>query len=91
MSEMNADTAARIIIKPHVTERNFELVDTEAKICFIVKRTANKREIAQAIDILYKKKVIGVNTARTVYGKKAFVQFENVQKARDLATDIGMI
>ena len=34
---------------------------------------------------------MNINTARTVYGKKAFVQFESVEKARDLATKIGML
>ena len=34
---------------------------------------------------------ISVNTARTVYGKKAFVQFGSIDKARDLATKIGVL
>lgn len=89
--EMNSDTAAQIVIRPYITERTFEMVETEAKLCFIVKRTSTKKEIAEAIDVLYKKKVLDVNTARTIYGKKAFVRFENVEKARDLATNVGMI
>ena len=38
-----------------------------------------------------KKKAIAVNTARTIYGKKAFVEFESVDIARNLATKIGML
>ena len=34
---------------------------------------------------------IDVNTARTISGKKAFVKFESLEKARDLATKIGML
>lgn len=90
-AKMNADTAAQIVIRPHVTERTFEMVETEAKICFIVRRTATKAEIAEAMNILYKKKVRDVNTARTIYGKKAFVRFESIAKAKDLATDVGVI
>ena len=41
--------------------------------------------------LFHKQKVKKVNTARTIYGKKAFVQFENTEKARDLATKIGML
>jgi len=89
--EMDADTAARIMIRPYVTERTFEMVESEAKICFIVSRTATKHEIADAIKVLYGKTARGVNTARTIYGKKAFVQFESAEMARDLATDIGML
>ena len=89
--EMDADSAAKVIVRPYVTERTFEMVESEAKICFIVNKTATKHEIVEAIRILYNKKALGVNTARTVYGKKAFVKFENTEKARDLATDIGML
>lgn len=88
---IDADEAARIIIRPYVTERTFEMVEAESKICFLVKRTATKHEIAEAINVLYRKEALDVNTSRTVYGKKAFVKFENSEKARDLATDIGML
>ena len=82
--------ANRIIIKPHVTEKTFAMVD-ESKICFIVNRSASKPDIAKAVNILYEQNVVNVNTARTIYGKKAFVQFESTEKARDLATKIGML
>ena len=67
------------------------MVENESKICFIVERSASKPQIAEAIKTLYKENVTKVNTARTIYGKKAFVQFENTEKARDLATKIGML
>jgi large subunit ribosomal protein L23 len=88
---MNVDQAMKIIIKPYITEKTFTLVETESKICFIVERSATKPEIAEAIKTLYKENVTNVNTARTIYGKKAFVQFENTDKARDLAGKIGML
>ena len=52
---------------------------------------AAKPKIVQAIKTLYNEKVYRINTAKTVYGKKAFVQFETTDKARDLATKIGML
>ena len=88
---MRVELANKIILNPYITEKTFELVETEKKICFIVERTASKLAIKNAINTLYKQKAITVNTARTVYGKKAFAEFESVEIARDLATKIGML
>ena len=88
---MNVDQAMKIVLKPYITEKTFAMVEAESKICFIVDRSASKPQIKEAIETLYKAKAINVNTARTIYGKKAFVQFDNTEKARDLATKIGML
>jgi len=88
---MNSEEAIKIIIRPYVTEKTFAQVENEQKICFIVKRDASKIMIKNAVKALYNENSININTARTVYGKKAFVQFETVEKARDLATKIGML
>lgn len=88
---MNLDEATQIILKPYITEKTFAMVENEKKICFIVDKNAPKPKIIQAVKTLYDENVLGVNTARTVYGKKAFVQFETTEKARDLATKIGML
>ena len=47
--------------------------------------------IKDAINTLYEQKAVAVNTARKIYGKKAFVEFESVDIARNLATKIGML
>ena len=88
---MNVEQAGKVIIKPYITEKTFAMVENENKICFIVERSASKPQIAEAIKALYDEKATNVNTARTIYGKKAFVQFETTEKARDLATKIGML
>jgi len=88
---MNVDQAMKIIVKPYITEKTFAMIENESKICFIVEISANKPDIAEAVKVLYKENVKKVNTARTIYGKKAFVQFESTEKARDLATKIGML
>ena len=88
---MNVDQAMKVIIKPYITEKTFAMIENESKICFIVEISASKPEIAEAVNVLYKQNVKKVNTARTIYGKKAFVQFESTEKARDLATKIGML
>ena len=88
---MKVELANKIILHPYITEKTFELVETQKKICFIVERTASKSAIKTAINTLYEQKAIAVNTSRTIYGKKAFVEFETVDVARDLATKIGML
>lgn len=88
---MNAEEASRVVLRPYITEKTFALVENESKICFLVERSATKPQIAEAVTVLYKERTRGVNTARTIYGKKAFVQFESAEKARDLATRIGML
>ena len=88
---MKVELANKIILHPYITEKTFELVETQKKICFIVEKTATKSAIKTAINTLYEQKVVTVNTARPVYGKKAFVEFQTVDVARDLATKIGML
>ena len=88
---MKVELANKIILNPYITEKTFELVETQKKICFIVEKTASKSAIKTAINTLYEQKATAINTARTIYGKKAFVEFETVDIARDLATKIGML
>ena len=88
---MKVEQANKIILNPFITEKTFELVETEAKVCFIVKNTATKPKIREAVKTLYDEMPIKVNTARTIYGKKAFVEFKTIDKARDLATKIGVL
>ena len=88
---MNIDEATDLILRPYITEKTFALVENEQKLCFIVKNTATKPKIVQAVKTLYNENVLDVNTSRTIYGKKAYVKFESIDKARDLATKIGML
>ena len=88
---MKVELANKIILNPYITEKTFELVETEKKICFIVEKTASKLAIKDAINTLYEEKALSVKTARMIYGKKAFVEFESVDIARNLATKIGML
>ena len=88
---MNVEEANKIVIRPYITEKTFALVENEQKICFLVNRESSKPRIIEAIKTLYNEKAIQIETARTVYGKKAFVKFDSADKARDLATKIGML
>tara|TARA_B100001750_G_scaffold246585_1_gene269357 strand:+ start:330 stop:596 length:267 start_codon:yes stop_codon:yes gene_type:complete len=88
---LNVEEANKIVIRPYITEKTFALVENEQKICFLVNRESSKPNIIQAIKTLYNENAIQIETARTVYGKKAFVKFDSADKARDLATKIGML
>ena len=58
---------------------------------FIVHDDANKTCIKEALKLLYNVDVDTVNTARTIYGKKAFVKMLEANAARDLATKLGLV
>ena len=88
---MNVEEATAIIVRPYITEKTFAMEENEQKICFLVKKEASKLMIQEAVKMLYNENTISVQTARTIYGKKAFVKFESIDKARDLATKIGML
>ena len=88
---MNVEEASSIIIRPYITEKTFAMVEYEQKIWFLVKKESSKPVIREAVQTLYNENAINIETARTVYGKKAFVKFESSDKARELATKIGML
>ena len=60
-------TAYDVIIRPVITEQSMEDMDIK-KFVFEVAKTANKVEIAQAIEEIFDVKVIKVTTT-TVHGK----------------------
>ncbi len=87
---MNVEEVRSIIIKPYITEKGFTKIDKEDILVFIVSDKADKRSIKEAIKVLYNVDVKDVNTARTIYGKKAYVKF-TTGTARDLATKLGIV
>ncbi len=88
---MRLEEAQKIVIRPYVTERTFEQIERENKLCFVVDDKSTKRQIASAVEALYEVKVRGVNTARTIDGKKAFVRLETDNSAAELATKLGLV
>lgn len=59
--------AREIIVKPVVTEKSVDLMQ-ENKYCFKVAKDANKIEIKNAIEEIFKVTVVNVNTVN-VHGK----------------------
>jgi len=88
---LRLEDAQKIIFRPYITERTFDQIARENKICFMVDDDASKRQIANAIEALYEVKVRAVNTMRSVGGKKAFVRLVPEDSATDLATKLGLV
>lgn len=81
----------KIIKRPLITERTFDLIEHENKLVFIVDRLANKSQIKRAIEKLHKVKVIKINTLITATGeKKAFVKLHPDNSAQDISIDLGV-
>ena len=57
----------------------------------MVEKEATKPQIMDAVKTLYNEDAVKIDTARTIYGKKAFVKFNSPDKARDLANKVGMM
>lgn len=85
------DQAEKVIIEPYITEKTFNLIEKENKLTFVVAEKSTKKQIAEALLVLYESKAAEVNTLRTVQGKKAVVKFIAAEGARDLATKLGLV
>ncbi|MBN1216740.1 MAG: 50S ribosomal protein L23 [Candidatus Lokiarchaeota archaeon] len=81
----------KIIKKPLVTEKTFDLIENENKLVIIVSKSANKTQIKKAIEGIYNVKVIKINTLITPSGdKKAFVKLHPDNSAQSIAIDLGI-
>ncbi len=81
----------KIIKRPLITEKTFDLIEQQNKLVFIVDKSANKREIKRAIEKIHNVKVIKVNSLITPKGeKKAFIKLHPDYSAQDIAIDLGI-
>jgi large subunit ribosomal protein L23 len=88
---LRLEDAQKIVVRPYLTERTFEQIERENKLCFIVLDSASKRQIADAVEALYEVEVMEVNTSRTLIGKKAFVRLTDESSAAALETKLGFV
>ena len=80
-----------IIIKPHVTEKTMNLIDENNEITFVVRRSANKKQIKRAFEELYEEKVEKVNTHISPKGEKvAYIKLVEEEMAEELAVRLGV-
>lgn len=81
-----------VIMYPLITEKAVNMIEAENKICFIVNKKAEKKQVKEAVETLYKVKVDSVKTINDMKGrKKAIVRINKAFKADELATKLGVI
>ena len=80
-----------IILYPLMGEKATLMRDKNI-LTFIVNKEARKKEIKNAIEELYKVKVLSVNTINTTEGqKKAHIKLDPKHSAEEIATQLGVI
>jgi large subunit ribosomal protein L23 len=79
-----------IIFHPFVTEKTMNFMDKNNALEFVVRRSANKKQIKDAIEQMFEVKVKDVNTRVTKGGKHAIVIFMPEFKAEDIGMRIGI-
>ena len=89
--EINADIASKIILEPYMTEKTFNIIEKENKLSFIVHNKATKKQVIESMRVIYEADVSEVNTFNTIRGKKAIMKFKNMDGARQLATNLGLV
>ena len=88
---LRPEDAMKIIQRPYITEKTFEMIEKNNKIVFIVREEADKRSLREAIETLYNVKVSSINTAKTIVGKKAYVKLSPESSAAELASQLGVV
>jgi large subunit ribosomal protein L23 len=79
-----------IIFHPFVTEKTMNFMEKNNAIEFVVRRTASKKQIKNAVEEMFEVKVKNVNTRITKDGKHAIVKFMPDFKAEDVGMRIGI-
>lgn len=92
MNKENNKDEYSIIKYPLTTEKSVKFVEQENKLTFIVDKKSNKLEIMNAIEKMFKVKVIKINTTILTDGtKKAYVKLAKESNARDVITKMGLM
>ena len=81
-----------IIISPLSTEKSIRQIEYENKLVFVVNPHANKQDVKQAVEELFKVKVVKVNLHNAIQGqKRAYVKLSPQHLASDVSADLGLI
>ena len=80
-----------VIIRPLISEKDFELIEKENKLVLEVNIKATKHQIKEIIEEFYNVRVVKVNTLITPQGKKkAYVKLSSHDDAVDIASKMGL-
>jgi large subunit ribosomal protein L23 len=81
-----------IIIRAVMSEKSLKLMEEQNTLTFIVKRTASKPQIKQAVEKMLGVKVVKVRTLITPRGeKKAYVKLSKEYNASEIASRLGIV
>lgn len=80
-----------VIKYPVSSEKAIRLMESENKLVFVVDIKASKSDIKNAVEELFKAKVVQVNTLVTNGEKRAYVRFAKENPAIDIATNLGLM
>ena len=83
--------ALKIIKRPYITEKTFDIMEKQNKMVFIVEENSNKYDIKNAIELLYNMKIMAIRTTKTLQGKKAHIRFDAESSATELASQLGVV
>jgi len=82
----------KVIVYPHLAEKSMNMVEFDNKLTFIVRRTASKKDIKEAIENLFDVRVLKVQTEVTPKGvKKAYAKLSPDSQASEIASRLGMV
>lgn len=71
---MNQERLMNVLLSPHVSEKSTRLADSNNQITFKVLPNATKKEVKQAVELLFKVKVTGVQVMNVKGKKRRFAQ-----------------
>lgn len=71
---LNKERLMTVLVGPHVSEKATTLAEKNNQICFKVRRDSSKKEIAQAVEMMFEVKVDGVQVANVRGKNKRFGQ-----------------
>jgi len=81
-----------IVKYPMATEKSIGLIKENNSLIFVVDKKSSKKEIRKALEEIFKKKVVSVNTTNNIDGRKlAYVKFPADTPAIDIATQLGIL
>ena len=82
----------RVIRNPLSTEKAIRLMELENKLLFVVDMKAKKEDIKDAVEKMFKVKVLKVNTFVNQKGqKRAYIKLSPDTLAIDVATELGLM
>lgn len=84
-------SATTVVKYPVSSEKAIRLMEAENKLVFVVDAKARKTDIKNAVETLFKAKVVDVNTHHINGQKRAYVRFAQETPAIDIATSLGLM